>query len=381
MINILLLSTTFIHPPIKMNPSNYYIKHNTFINTTPYIRQNSPIYMKNKLQYIPCDNTLSEECLAICNTDSCNIVMKKSRLENIKLIVYVLSWFVLSAKYNIYNKLRLNMLNLPWIQSSLSLGSGALIPLFFWKTGIRPTPILTKRTIKNYIPLSFFHSMSHIAAVISVSTGAVSFTQIVKAAEPVFTCGFNWIFLGNSISLPMFLSLIPIVFGVSFASVSELSFSWSSFNGAMISNAACAARNVCSRRIMDIKDNVNISPQDLLGILTIMSFLISMPLTIIFEGNKIPMVLALDKGLLINVLKTSFETGFYFYLYNEAAMVVLKNVNPVSHAIMNTLKRIFILLSCVIFFNIPITTNGAIGSSIAIFGSYLYSKSKKRIKV
>ncbi|GAI95856.1 unnamed protein product [marine sediment metagenome] len=77
------------------------------------------------------------------------------------------------------------------------------------------------------------------------------------------------------------------------------------------------------------------------------------------------------------IIKTSFETGLYFYLYNEAAMIVLNKINPVTHAIVNTLKRIIILITCVIFFKTPLTKNGVIGSSIAIIGSYLYSKTKK----
>ena len=81
--------------------------------------------------------------------------------------------------------------------------------------------------------------------------------------------------------------------------------------------------------------------------------------------------------VLMPIFKKTFETGMYFYLYNEAAMIVLNHINPVSHAIINTLKRVVLLLTCVLFFNTPITKNGIIGSSVAIFGSYLYAKAKK----
>ena len=43
------------------------------------------------------------------------------------------------------------------------------------------------------------------------------------------------------------------------------------------------------------------------------------------------------------------------YTYNEVAMLALNNVNPVTHAVANTIKRVVILLACVIFFKTPMT--------------------------
>ena len=86
-----------------------------------------------------------------------------------------------------------------------------------------------------------------------------------------------------------------------------------------------------------------------MGILTILSFIISIPLALIFEGNKIVNVWSLRNVPAFTILKTSFETGLYFYLYNEAAMI-LNQINPVSHAIVNTLKRVILLIICVVIF-------------------------------
>jgi len=52
-----------------------------------------------------------------------------------------------------------------------------------------------------------------------VGAGAVSFTQIVKAAEPVCTATLSWLILGSTISAPAALALVPIVAGVALASV------------------------------------------------------------------------------------------------------------------------------------------------------------------
>jgi len=389
-INIYILSLCFINNAVikNINTQKYLSRENNIFSDKS-LKYNNIILKKiktrtniinNSYKYIACDYDNNEKCFAYCpdySEENCKIIMNKTTSDKIKNLFLITIWFILSVRYNIGNKQRLNMLNLPWLQSVGSLGSGSLIALFFWKSKIRKPPKLNIDAIKTYIPISFFHSIGHITAVLSVSAGAVTFTQIVKASEPLFTSGFNWILLGDKITFPIGVSLVPIILGVSIASVSELYFTWTSFIGAMISNVAFAGRNVASRLALDKPKGENITPENLFAILTIMSFIISIPLALIFEGHKFHAIWIQKTVASKIILKKTFETGMYFYLYNEAAMIVLNNINPVSHAIINTLKRVVLLITCIFFFNTPLTRNGIIGSFIAISGSYMYSKAKK----
>jgi solute carrier family 35 protein E1 len=190
------------------------------------------------------------------------------------------------------------------------------------------------------------------------------------------------IILGSRIAPLTVLSLIPIVFGVALASVTELSFTWVSFGGAMLSNLAFAIRNICSRASMDKPKGENMTPENLFGVLTVMSFLFALPLALIIEGPKVMSVYAAS-ALTASpsaMIKASVATGLYFYTYNEVAMLALNNVNPVTHAVANTIKRVVILLACVIFFQTPMTPLCTAGSAIAIVGGYLYSLAKGREK-
>ena len=58
-------------------------------------------------------------------------------------------------------------------------------------------------------------------------------------------------------------------------------------------------------------------------------------------------------------------------------MLALNNVHPVTHAVANTIKRVVILLACLIVFRNPMTPLCATGSAIAIGGSYVYSMTKQ----
>lgn len=94
-------------------------------------------------------------------------------------------WYVLNIGYNIYNKKVLNMVpDLTYSVAFLQLFLGLFYVIPIWALGIRKTPVLNTEEIKNLIPVAVLHTLTHLGAVVSLGAGAVSFTHIVKAAEP-----------------------------------------------------------------------------------------------------------------------------------------------------------------------------------------------------
>ena len=91
------------------------------------------------------------------------------------------------------------------------------------------------------------------------------------------------------------------------------------------------------------------------------------------ESRRIPQEAAEDR---LHSRKEEFETKFG--LDTLDANLALGRVNPVTHAVGNTIKRVVIIIASVIAFNTPISRLGAIGSSIAITGTLLYSLAKNK---
>jgi solute carrier family 35 protein E1 len=82
-----------------------------------------------------------------------------------------------------------------------------------------------------------------------------------------------------------------------------------------------------------------------------------------------------------DVIKYSALSGLAFYVYNEASFSVLALMDPVSHSVANTLKRVVIIVASCIVFKTPLSTIGAIGSAIAVGGTLLYSLAKRKFHV
>jgi len=291
-------------------------------------------------------------------------------------------WYLFNIGYNIYNKKALNALPIPYTMAALQLFVGIPYCFALWLTGLRKAPKLSTDNVKTLIPVSLGHLGTHIGAVVSLGAGAVSFTHIIKASEPVVSAGLSALMLGAFYSPITYLTLIPIVGGVALASLKELSFTWVGFIAAMGSNLSSALRGILAKKTMGGGVGENMTEANLYGVLTILAFIAMVPISLLVESPTMVMSTikaATASGLSAKYLWTqSLMAGAFYYLYNEVAFLALGRVNPVTHAVGNTIKRVVIIIASVIAFKTPISTLGIIGSSIAIMGTLLYSLAKSK---
>jgi len=292
-------------------------------------------------------------------------------------------WYALNIGYNIYNKKVLNTVpSLTYIVGWLQLALGLLYVFPVWGLGIRKKPELTADEIKTLTPIAILHSLTHLGAIVSLGAGAVSFTHIVKAAEPAVSAGMSALFLKSFLPLPVYLTLLPVMGGVALASLSELSFTWLSFISAMVSNFASAGRGIVGKISMSKPLGKNMDAANLYAVMTVLSTILCLPVCFGLEGGNIAPVIAAVKaaGKYDKLVWEMFLSAVFYYSYNEVAFLALDNVAPVTHALGNTIKRVVIILTSVVVFGTKMTSRGALGSTIAIAGVLLYSLAKDYFK-
>lgn len=68
------------------------------------------------------------------------------------------------------------------------------------------------------------HTIGHVAATVSMSKVAVSFTHIIKSSEPAFSVLVSRFLLGEMFPTSVYMSLVPIIGGCALAAVTELNF-------------------------------------------------------------------------------------------------------------------------------------------------------------
>lgn len=298
--------------------------------------------------------------------------------ETLQVGMYFALWYLFNIAYNIYNKQALNVLDYPWTIATIQMATGIFYFVPLWILGLRKAPKLSVDEMKTLLPIALCHTGVHVGAVIALGAGAVSFAHIVKASEPVVTCGMNYALLGEVLPLPVYLTLLPIIGGVAIASMKELSFTFLALASAMLSNVSSSARGVLSKKTMSGKKiGENMDAQNLYAVLTAMSTVILIPFMLALEGfgmfksfNEVVAAGDFTRKGLAALLALG---GASYYAYNEVAFLALGKVNPVTHAVGNTIKRVVIIVASVIAFKTPMSTGSIVGSSVAIAGTLLYS--------
>jgi len=293
----------------------------------------------------------------------------KEKYPQLETVFYFAAWYFLNVQFNIVNKQIYNYFPYPWFVSCVHLFVGLFIMGFFWTSKLVEYEQPDKDFLKALSLPAFLHAFGHCLTNVSFAAVAVSFTHTVKTLEPVFTSVGSYLVAGTVYPLPVYLSLLPVILGVAIASATELSFTWLGFLTAMSSNVAFSARAIFSKKLMS-----KMSPLNLYNWVTIVALLFCLPFAFYFEGSTlsagIQQAIAL-KGKK-EFLMALASVGFYYHMYNQVAYQALGKVAPVTHAVGNVGKRIFVIGFSILAFGNKISTQTLIGSAIAIIGAGLY---------
>jgi solute carrier family 35, member E1 len=270
----------------------------------------------------------------------------------------------------------------PVIVGTVQFGIGALYTSLVWLLRLRPTPSLTGagKVAVTWVGLS--HSLGQLTAMISIEAGTVSFTHIVKALEPFFSAIVSGLYFQKWMALPVYATLLPVVGGVGYACLKERSFTWLAFWMAMASNLAFALRAVLSKVALQSGGDAgtNLTPPNMFALVTWAAFLVSIPMGIVAEGSTFTSLLSTAIDSVENkyhFLRTVIISGLFHYLNNEVMYLALGAVHPVTLAVGNTMKRVFIMVASIMVFRNPISVQAGIGSAVGISGVLLYSLTKQ----
>ncbi|URD88554.1 Glucose-6-phosphate phosphate translocator [Musa troglodytarum] len=253
---------------------------------------------------------------------------RSATAQKVKIGIYFATWWALNVVFNIYNKKVLNAFPYPWLTSTLSLATGSLMMLISWATRIAEAPKTDFNFWKALAPVAVAHTIGHVAATVSMSKVAVSFTHIIKSGEPAFSVLVSRFLLGETFPVPR---------GMKGTSVSGMNY------------YAC---------------------------LSMLSLLILTPFAIAIEG---PQMWAAGWQTAISQIGPHFiwwvaAQSVFYHLYNQVSYMSLDEISPLTFSIGNTMKRISVIVSSIIIFHTPVQPINALGAAIAILGTFLYSQ-------
>jgi solute carrier family 35 protein E1 len=279
------------------------------------------------------------------------------------------------------------MLHAHWTLACAQLVVGIVWSLVMWGTGLRKVPNLTSADIAACIPIGLCACLAHAGSVLASAVGAVSFAQIVKACEPAFAAVVGVLLPPVDVK-PVFayLMLIPIVGGVGLACVKEgkgVDINVEAFLYASMANASAAFKGKLGGSVtkaLKADKSKNMDAANVYAVMNIISFFCTVPLVIVNDAPTLAQewAIAVEKHgqqpLLVNII----VSGFCFYIYNEFAFAFTASVGSVTSSVLNTAKRVIIIVVSSVIFQEVMERNTVMGSASAILGTFAYSLASKK---
>eukprot|EP01023_Acetabularia_acetabulum_P051989 TRINITY_DN5760_c0_g2_i1.p1 TRINITY_DN5760_c0_g2~~TRINITY_DN5760_c0_g2_i1.p1 ORF type:complete len:437 (+),score=51.99 TRINITY_DN5760_c0_g2_i1:12-1322(+) len=356
-------------------------------HATAYLKSSLPLGSRINTCVVKAAAASAEDAEADPQLDplekTASVIFGKKLAPSIVTLGFIALWYALNVGFNLQNKSLFNYFPYPWFVSTVHVVVGAAYCIVTYLIGLRNLSFgrpLTGDEFKKILGPATMHALGHVAANLSFAAVAISLTHTVKTLEPAFNVVLSKLILGQGTPLPVAATLLPIMFGVAFASAAELSFNWIGFISAMISNLTFGFRAVWSKKAMaDIKD---LSSTAIYAYTTLISVFICAPGIYFFEGKtlKAGMDAAITKVGAQTFYTSLLMVGLLYHLYNQFAFNTLQRVSPVSHGVCNVVKRVVIIATSVIFFGNTLTMQTKIGTAVAIFGTYLYTQAQQAHK-
>nr|CAG4641778.1 EOG090X07UV [Eurycercus lamellatus] len=298
--------------------------------------------------------------------------------EATRIFILCVFWYIISSSNNVIGKLVLNEFPYPMTVTmvqllSISIYSGPLLKLWNIRPGFQSS-FSRDYYWKLIVPLAFGKFLSSVFSHISIWKVPVSFAHTVKASMPLFTVVLSRVILGEKQTLPIYLSLVPIILGVAVATMTEISFDAIGMWSALVATCGFSLQNIFSKKVLHDTGVHHLRLLHMLGRLALLMFT---PVWAIFDMWRIYQHLNIEQGTnMTTIIGYLFLDGLLNWLQNVVAFSILHLVSPLTYAVANASKRIAVISFSLFMLRNPVTTTNVFGMALAIFGVLYYNKAK-----
>lgn len=250
---------------------------------------------------------------------------------------------------------------------------GTLASVLFWCTD-KMNPYILYQISISYTCGFLFTNMAF-------SVVTTSFAETVKSSEPITSVILAYLVLWEVESLPTYMCLLPICIGVSVSCLHDDSFNTFGFACAFVSNFCFSMRAVYAKRLMQ-KTKGAIDEVTLFGWVSLIGLCLLVPIAAYMEGKAVyeKFWVTWDSsyvGTRTSLLWILLGNGMAYSCYNIMSFLVLTRTSMVTHAVLNCVRRVFVIIFTSIFFDLHVTATNLVGVGMAVAGviAFAYFKS------
>jgi solute carrier family 35 protein E1 len=258
----------------------------------------------------------------------------------------------------------------------------------------------TREVIATTMPLAAFQIGGHLLSSTATAKIPVSLVHTIKGLSPLFTVFAYRLIFDIRYPLTTYLSLIPLTLGVMLACSAEFRGNIFGILYAFLAAIIFVTQNIFSKRLFNEAAaaeaaglHTHTKKLDKLNLLCYssgMAFLLTAPIWFWSEGLTLLLDFLSSGTVDLTQKKGSFDhgrlalefifNGTFHFGQNIIAFVLLSMVSPVTYSVASLIKRVFVVVIAIIWFQNPTTKIQGLGIALTFFGLYLYDRTNENNK-
>ncbi|KAJ1890714.1 hypothetical protein LPJ81_005887 [Coemansia sp. IMI 209127] len=269
----------------------------------------------------------------------------------------------------------------PWLVTAIHNLSCVIGMRSLAYTGYFTPAVLDRHQIRLLWIFSVLYTINIAVSNVSLHYVTVPLHQIVRGTVPVFAVAISLVSADPpKYSLKVYLSLVPVVVGVGFATYGDkYSFSVLGFLLTLLGTVLAATKTVVTNSILVGKYKLKLSALDLLYQLSPMAFV--QTLTWAFVAGEISPALSFLNGYSkdgneqsrVPLYTALAVNGAIAFVLNIASFTASKNTSALAMTITGNVKVVLtVVLGCILF-NVSLSPIGTFGVALTLAGGAAYS--------
>ncbi|KAI8047512.1 triose-phosphate transporter family-domain-containing protein [Gilbertella persicaria] len=278
-------------------------------------------------------------------------------------------YFVLNLSLTLYNKIILNNFRFPYTLTAIHTLCGTIGCYVLYFMGVFTPAKLGDRENIIMVLFSVLYTINIAISNVSLSLVSVPFHQMVRAMTPVFTVMISIVFLQKSYPAKIYLSLLPVVLGVAFATCDEYTFTYMGFFLTVLGAVLASVKTIVTNRVQ--VGRLKLNPLDLLFRMSPLAFIqcifyahITGELDRLETFSAENMNWSLASGLLLN--------GAIAFGLNIVSFTANKKTSALTMTVAGNVKQVLSIVLSVIIFDYAINATNSFGIVLTLVGGAWY---------
>ncbi|KAI8054147.1 triose-phosphate transporter family-domain-containing protein [Gilbertella persicaria] len=281
-------------------------------------------------------------------------------------------YFFFNLSLTLYNKIILALYDFPfpWTLTAIHTLCGAIGSYCFWKADLFTPASLGEQENMVMLAFSVLYTINIAISNVSLNLVTVPFHQVVRAMTPVFTVMLSIMFLNKTYSTMTYISLLPVVLGVGFATFGDYDYTRLGFILTVLGTLLAAIKTVVTNRVQ--VGRLKLHPLDLLLRMSPLAFVQTMIYSYV-TGEMDQVMEFCQTKLTVSVCVALLINGVLAFFLNVVSFTANKKTSALTMTVAGNVKQVLSIVLAVIIFNLTITFTNSIGIILTLAGGAWYT--------